>query len=553
MSDSFLQRLQSADPGEDREWLVLQYSLRALSPALREAAQASAVPHWFDLTFLAALIGQTTPDTRPLFDGLTALSFVEPFPDHSYNVHHRTRALLLKRLWRDDQDRFRALSARAAQHCAEQDLALPAWRVEWIYHLLVAAPDEGLQRLEDAGREWRLICAYDRVEALVRAAEEHANAERLSEFGVALTKYWGATVHRDYSRYPAARDGFEEARALFRDLRQDLREANALYGAAEVYHFLDEYATARERYEDARHVYHRIENKTGEARATLGLADINLVFCELETARHGCEEARRIFHDIGDRENEGVAIRSLGEVHQALGEYETAASEAEEGYQLSKAAGSRYGEARSLQDRGAVHRALGEYDKARRCYDEALGIYRRAAARQGEAYCLEGLGILRRDLGDYPGARQCYQEACVIFLAIRDRRGRASSLRGLGDAYRGLGDPRTARQHYEEARQICREIRDAQGEADCILGLADLDGDAAHWWDAQAGYRHALDQYRSVGTRPRIALALRGLGRVLKFLGDTERARSHLAEAKYLFAAMGSPRAAEVDAELAAI
>jgi tetratricopeptide (TPR) repeat protein len=553
MSENFLEQLQSVPAGEEREWLVLQLSLRALPSVLQEAVQTSAVPHWFDLPFLANLIRCPAQEAQPIFESLTALSFVEPFPDQSYDVHQGTRALLLKRLWLDDQDWFRGVSARAAQYCAEQDQKDPDWQVEHVYHLLIASPHEGLQLLEEVGRAWRRVCAYDRVEALVRAAQEHAEAGRLSGLGVAVTKIWEANVHRDYSQYEQARDGYEKARRLFHDLNQDAREADALFGAGEVNHILDEYSAARDRYGDALGIYRKIGNKTGEARSTLALGDMDLVFGEFDAAKKRCEQARWIFHDIGDLENEAVATRSVGEVHQALGEYDIAAKNYEEGYQLSKAAGSRYGEARSLQDRASVHRALGEYKIARQCYDDALDIYRQAHARLGEAYCLEGMGSLQRDLRDYSSAQECYQNACTMFRGIGDRRGLASSLRGLGEARFGLGDLVTARQNFDEARQICQDIHDAQGEADCLLDLADLDRDMGNLSAAERGYRLTLDHYYATRRKPRIAAALRQLGRLRHLQGDLDDARSRLAEALDLFVAMGAAQTAQVEAELQAL
>ena len=58
MSDDLLSRLQAAGSDEEREWLVMELSLDSLEPALRQALWAAAVPHWFDDSFLAALLDE---------------------------------------------------------------------------------------------------------------------------------------------------------------------------------------------------------------------------------------------------------------------------------------------------------------------------------------------------------------------------------------------------------------------------------------------------------------------------------------------------------------
>ena len=137
-----LTRLQAARSDEEREWLVMQFSLDNVAPAVREAVWVAAIPHWFDAGFLAALLDERGERAQELYQALQEFSFVEVFPGRGYNLHERSRALLLGRLWQDDQARYRELSQRAAAHCAGQDQTDTGWRVETIYHQLLAGePD----------------------------------------------------------------------------------------------------------------------------------------------------------------------------------------------------------------------------------------------------------------------------------------------------------------------------------------------------------------------------------------------------------------------------
>lgn len=554
MSSEFLRQLQSVPAGEDREWLVLQLGLSALSPELRDAVRACAIPHWFDPEFLAALLGRPVEEARTLLEDLTSLSFVEPFIGRGHSLHASTRVLLLSRMWQDDQYRFRDLSGRAADYCAAQDQSQFPWRIEWVYHLLVASPDEGGQQLKSVARAWRQLGAYDRVESLLRAAREQADAGRLTAFETALTKLWEANVHWDYSHFPLARDAYEEAWRLFRELGQQVYESRSLAGAAAADLAIDEYEAARERFADALRVSQKIEDKRGEGQCLHGLGDTYRAVGDFEMARRHYHEARQIFHEVGNIESdEAYALWGLGEVHEALGEFEAAEEKYEEARRLFETAGASFGEILMVHKRGVLYCALGAYDKARKCCDEAIARLHQIGSRQAEALCLEGLGKVQHEIGEFAAAEQCYGTARAIYEAVRDRRGIASSLRGLGDARRRLHYPEVAREHYERARKICSDIRDALGEADSVLCLADLDQDTGRWSAAKSGYLHALEQYRAAGTKPRIAMALRSLGKLWAHLGHADAARSHLAEALGLFMAMRLPQAGDAKDELAGV
>jgi hypothetical protein len=151
MTRDILPLLQAARTDQEREWIVLEFSLANLEPAVAEAVWAAAIPHWFDESFLAALLGKSVEETRPILARLISLFYVEPFPGRGYNVHERTRGLLLDRVWRDDPDRYRALSHRAVEHCGDQNQDDTGWRVETIYHLLVAEPEQGADILRNTG------------------------------------------------------------------------------------------------------------------------------------------------------------------------------------------------------------------------------------------------------------------------------------------------------------------------------------------------------------------------------------------------------------------
>lgn len=175
MESDLLVRLASIDTLADREQFLLEISLDRLSSIVREAVIAAAIPHWFDRDYILALLDDETRAAfiaRDSLIQLLQLSFVEVFPGRGYGIHEHTRELLLNRLWREDRVRFRELSHRAASYCVRQDQRDAGWRIETIYHRLMAGDVSALIALEGQSALWDRQLDYGKAEGLMRTVLE---------------------------------------------------------------------------------------------------------------------------------------------------------------------------------------------------------------------------------------------------------------------------------------------------------------------------------------------------------------------------------------------
>ena len=140
---------------------------------MRSDLDAAAVLHWFDVQLLAHLLDLDETEARRRFDRLGKLPFVEKFPDRHVvmrNVHETTRLAWRKRLAMERPNVWQTLSARAADWFAKE--TAPVQRIEWIYHLLCAEPDEGARRLEEMDRVWTSTAHPEHRQALALALNE---------------------------------------------------------------------------------------------------------------------------------------------------------------------------------------------------------------------------------------------------------------------------------------------------------------------------------------------------------------------------------------------
>ncbi|MCB0033666.1 MAG: hypothetical protein KDE51_06600, partial [Anaerolineales bacterium] len=211
-----LQRLTNATSDEERQLIVLEFSLSALPEAVQTAVQAAAIPHWFDALFLDALLEDDVREAFKSQDGfetLVALNFVELTPGRGYSIHEQTRQLLLKQLWqKETRSHFRTLSRRAADYCKTQNLDDPEWQIERIYHLLVGDPSVGSAELRQALAHWYRFDqqAYEQAERLLRVAREHADAERILNNEAGWVRMWQANINLLYKKSKSAAAQLEQ-------------------------------------------------------------------------------------------------------------------------------------------------------------------------------------------------------------------------------------------------------------------------------------------------------------------------------------------------------
>jgi RNA polymerase sigma factor (sigma-70 family) len=297
---------------EERERLVLQIRLESLPSSEREALRTAAVPHWFDLPFLAALLNEPLEPCRVRIERLARLSMVEPCPGRGHNVHERSRFLLLEDIEQGDPSRFLDLSRRAALHCGRRAAEDPMWHIEKIFHLLIAEPALGLEAFLEATKRWQGSTerSYDLLDALTRMVREHREAGRLSDQARGWSFYWDGRLDQIYFRDAAAESHLLQAQALAgEDLLLDAESALALGR----FHPLDE---ASSLYSGALEKFQQLDNQAGIANTHLALGSLVDRTAGLEVARPHYEQALALYEQIGDREGRDECLRRLDRVEK---------------------------------------------------------------------------------------------------------------------------------------------------------------------------------------------------------------------------------------------
>ncbi|MEY8041038.1 AfsR/SARP family transcriptional regulator [Saccharopolyspora cebuensis] len=220
----------------------------------------------------------------------------------------------------------------------------------------------------------------------------------------------------------------------------------------------------------------------------------------------GLAAARR----LGDRPAESELLMGLAFGWTQLREDSRAISCYTSAISVSREIGNGYAEGVSAIGLAEVHRSLGRFGEAVRFHRQALAVYRRLDDTYASCVSLDYLGSTYRDQGRFEEALECYRLAHEDSERIGNRYSAGRHLINLSQTHQALGQHGRASWTGERALALCGKVGDRDGEA----------------------------------------CALTTLGLVRAELGDTDRARGHLAAAHRVLDELGDERAADVRAYL---
>lgn len=453
---ALLEQLQACGNQEERERLLMRFVVEQLPELLRAAVQAAAVPRFFDCAFLNALLDQ--PLNEAQFAELTGLSYIEPYPGEGrFNVHERSRKLLQEKFWQEDEALYREISRRAFAYCKQQDQNDLTWRIETVYHQLVAEPDNGAIFFNNTYVDLTNppYFAYNKAESLLLAVREHIELKRLSEQTAQFFWLNQARINIYYSRYHEAKEALRQMDlAAIKDNRYLL--ANLLECLGHVDYFLS----------------------------------------ELIEAQQCFEEALQLYKEMGDSLQQVNCLYSLGNVHASLYNFKTAQRYYDQSLQLSQH--DQLTTANNLFGIGSILLHLSKYKQSRSHFRRALNLYQKIGERIGEANCILFLGRVHLACSEFPEAQQLVEDALQLYQKIEKQRGKANCLQAFGELSVKTGDFIAAKQYYEQALAVFEHLYIRESVAECWEGFAELHQAQQQLPQAEEYWHKAADRYRQL-------------------------------------------------------
>jgi len=433
--ENILERLRAARTPEERALVNVAIVLDGQSDTLRRGVQAAAVPHWFDGQILAALLEISPTSAEPLYGGLTALSFVEPFhAREAHNVHDLTRRALLKQLIGEDQALYLALSQRAARCFENRDH--PTEKIEAIYHDLLSASDEAIDRLWALYAEWAGQEAAGWLQSLAAALDEHLEANRLTDNPRAMALYLTALIGLDYRPLAQTASRLEKALEYYRATKDEFYQGGVLGSLGEIRALQGKAKDARACYEEQLDLRRRLaqanptelSHRQNLFTGYLRLGDFEVDQKNPEAAMNFYQAAQVIARELAEKDPQNVRCQTaLAYSHERMGRAQINADRAGEALRsyetaldITKVVVDKDPQNPTRQREllvsffhlGDVLFKLNLYDRALEYYRAALPIAEeRAATNARNTSNQRDLTATHNNIGDVLRAQGRYQEA----------------------------------------------------------------------------------------------------------------------------------------------
>lgn len=476
-------------------------------------------------TYQSALLKQMTATARAalherVFEGLTAESGRAPGTVSATELAHHAQRSISRR------SHLRFIFERAASEADAVGSYEEAAR--WYGHLAEEARDDPVARTEALQRQGHATASVMPRNALPIFDLALSEAEIPAE--VAKLLLGRATVRRRLGDLEGALADLDQAlpqaqgelelqirsnRATIFGIRGDLDQAERLLlELAEVC-------------------------PTGDVLAGvfLDLGQVAHTRGDVEAGKFLSRQALRMAQDPSLRVH---ALLNEGWSHALLGAWDLAANLHEQALEIAARTGDKWNSVPLKTNLAQIRAWEGRFAEA---YDLCLSA-NRDAERLGRVMdhvdSLDALGAVHLEAGAIADALAALQEAARLTTWDIEVYEPAVTFSNLAEAHRRLGDPRTALSVAQRAGEIelpFWRLRVARVHAACLVDLRDPESALQHLGDAIAATR-ALDPFEFAHCQETLAAATRAMG-------DRGGALQHLANARRIYEALGSPHSAE--------
>jgi tetratricopeptide (TPR) repeat protein len=208
---------------------------------------------------------------------------------------------------------------------------------------------------------------------------------------------------------------------------------------------------------------------------------------------------------VGDRRAEAWILNNLGEPYTDLGQHDKAISVRTAAAEIMGEIGDRLGQAETLGNLGVNFGILDRPTEALTYFRQALPIFRDIGDAYSEARVLGNIGDALRATRQYDAAISHLRRALAMHSELgAESYSSARSLTALGAVYQDNGDCRKAVRYFREAASICARLHDRGGEADALSSLGDVLRTMNRNADAHRFWSRARAIYADIGD-PRVA------------------------------------------------
>jgi len=333
---------------------------------------------------------------------------------------------------------------------------------------------EQVAALADLGVVLENATEYDRALVRFEAAASLSGGLNQKELQARQRMNIGRILDLRLSQFARARQNYEEAYTIFRELDLAADEAQALLDMGRCHRLLGDFREADRHYDMAMERALGVEE--GERlRAKIRMEQGNNAWFQARY-QEAFDRQQAVYEEARSRQwslEQVIALNTGGLIWWSLGDYSRALRELERALEQARALRIRRDEtATTLNNLGLVYRDRGRYEEALATLDEAIVIDRELKSVWALAYDLRNKAATYLHMGRAEKAVPFFEEALTLASGIGDRVNMAKTLAGLGEARFVQDRDASAREAYEEALALAGSLGTPEIEWRALYGLA---------------------------------------------------------------------------------
>lgn len=291
-------------------------------------------------------------------------------------------------------------------------------------------------------------------ELLMKTAQRLRDSNALRGLGIILLEMGAA--RRRLGQTEDALDNLEEAVALFGQMGEFVRQADALIEVGKLYHTMGQTEIAYEAYQRAAAIARRHKSSMRFRQAVGGLATLALHNERIGEALDLLNQALETLEE--DEVPEGLLLSTLGMAHLRANQPEQALRYQLEALAEFQTVGDLPNQARTLLRLGAVYVELCQYDQALKYLLSGLALMRDLGDAFGQARALTNLGTVHHNLHEPAAAIAAWQEALTLQEQLHDQIGLAYTWYNLADLQWSLEEREEAHKAIIRARALAERL-----------------------------------------------------------------------------------------------